>query len=81
MAIRMAWHASGTYDAADGSGGSDGATMRFEPERSDPDNAGLLIIADLLHHVKKRYPEVSVADIWTAAGSMAVEFMGGPQVS
>ena len=44
MAIRIAWHAAGTYDSADGTGGSDGATMRFEPEHSDPANAGLFII-------------------------------------
>ena len=41
IACRVAWHASGTFDARDGSGGSDGGTMRFEPERSDPANAGL----------------------------------------
>ena len=32
MAVRLAWHASGTYSAADKTGGSDGATMRFAPE-------------------------------------------------
>jgi hypothetical protein len=26
--VRLAWHASGTYDARDGSGGSNFATMR-----------------------------------------------------
>ena len=35
MAVRLAWHASGTFDKADSSGGSDGATMRFEPESTD----------------------------------------------
>ena len=52
MAIRVAWHASGTYDAAAETGGSDGATMRFEPEHSDPANSGLFIIHDLLLQVK-----------------------------
>ena len=28
IACRVAWHASGTYDARDNSGGSNGATMR-----------------------------------------------------
>ena len=36
MAIRLAWHASGTYSKEDNTGGSDGATMRFEPESADP---------------------------------------------
>jgi catalase (peroxidase I) len=30
--VRLAWHASGTYSAADKTGGSNGATMRFPPE-------------------------------------------------
>ena len=39
MAIRVAWHSSGTFDEAAGTGGSNGATMRFEPEHSDAANA------------------------------------------
>jgi cytochrome c peroxidase len=30
--IRLAWHASGTYSKDDKTGGSNGATMRFNPE-------------------------------------------------
>ncbi len=80
IAMRVAWHASGTYDKNDGSGGSDGATMRFEPEISDDANEGLLIVRDMLREVKEKYPELSEADIWTLAGSLAIEFMGGPVV-
>jgi len=47
IAMRLAWHASGTFDKRDSTGGSNGATMRFAPEATDPDNAGLSIIRDL----------------------------------
>jgi len=80
MAVRLAWHMSGTFDAETGSGGSNGATLRFEPEISDPANAGLGIIRDLLHDVRKAHPEISCADLWTAAGAVSVEFLGGPEV-
>ena len=39
--LRLGWHASGTYDAATGTGGSNGATMRFAPEGDHGANAGL----------------------------------------
>eukprot|EP00966_Prymnesium_polylepis_P075312 1746929-Prymnesium_polylepis.1 len=39
--IRLAWHSSGTYDKATGTGGSNGAGMRFATEAADPENAGL----------------------------------------
>ena len=80
IACRVAWHASGTFDARDGSGGSDGGTMRFEPEKSDPANAGLGIVRDMLHEVHKKYPDVSQADIFTLAGALSIEFAGGPHV-
>jgi catalase (peroxidase I) len=80
MAVRVAWHASGTYDKRDGSGGSNGATMRFQPEHDDPANAGLFIIHDLLLKVKTEFPRFSFADLWTLAGCKAVEFMGGPRI-
>eukprot|EP00048_Salpingoeca_helianthica_P015622 m.227697 g.227697 ORF g.227697 m.227697 type:complete len:428 (+) comp17286_c0_seq1:35-1318(+) len=80
MAVRVAWHAAGTYDSRDGSGGSNGATTRFEPESTDDANAGLSIIRDLLYPVQIAHPGVSHADLWTLAGASAVEFLGGPKV-
>jgi len=46
----------------------------------DPDNAGLSIVRDLLLPVKLRHPHVSYADLYTIAGCMAIEFLGGPKV-
>lgn len=50
--VRLAWHASGTYDAATGTGGSNGATMRFAPEGDHGANAGLKAARDFLEPVK-----------------------------
>ena len=80
MAVRLAWHASGTYSAADQTGGSDGATMRFAPESEDGANAGLGIERDVLEPVKREFPELSYADIWTLAGCVAIEESGGPKI-
>eukprot|EP00957_Ditylum_brightwellii_P197916 15077676-Ditylum_brightwellii.AAC.1 len=46
--VRLAWHCSGSYSKEDGSGGSDGARMRFNPEASWGGNAGLGIARDAL---------------------------------
>ena len=80
MAVRLAWHSSGTFEKEGMTGGSNGAGMRFEPESTDGANAGLGIIRDLLKPVSDHNPEVSKADIWVAAGANAVEFLGGPKV-
>jgi len=80
MTIRLAWHASGTYDKSDDSGGSDGATMRFKPELTDGANAGLGLMQNVLAPIKKKFSYLSYADIWTLAGVEAVKHCGGPDV-
>ncbi len=79
--MRLAWHAAGTYDKADGSGGSGtGATMRFKPECAHEANRGLGAARDRLEAVKRAFPAMSYADIWSLAGVVAVAEMGGPAV-
>ncbi|KAJ1557481.1 heme peroxidase, partial [Nowakowskiella sp. JEL0078] len=78
--IRLAWHASGTYDKNAGNGGSNGSTMRFGPEASDGANAGLQVARDLLEPIKKEFPDISYADLWTLAGVVAIQEMGGPTI-
>lgn len=82
--IRLAWHASGTFDKSDPSpraGGSNGATMRFAHEIDDDANAGLAIMQDILKPVKKKFPDISYADLWTMAGTQALALTGGPRVA
>jgi cytochrome c peroxidase len=52
--VRLAWHASGTFDKETGTGGSNGATMRFAPEGDHGANAGLLAARDFLEPVKSK---------------------------
>lgn len=67
--IRLAWHCSGTYDKNGCTGGSDGARMRFDPEASWGANAGLKPVAQkALEPVKKQFPGISYADLYTYAG-------------
>lgn len=42
--VRLAWHSSGTWDAASRTGGSNGATMRFAAESAHGANAGKFVI-------------------------------------
>lgn len=53
--VRLAWHASGTYDAMTNTGGSNGATMRFPPEGDHGANAGLHAARDFLEPVKSEF--------------------------
>jgi len=78
--VRLAWHASGTYDKRDRTGGSNGATMRWSPESDWGANAGLHIARQLLEPIKAKYPGLSYADLWTLAGVVAIEEMGGPKI-
>ncbi|KAJ3406409.1 hypothetical protein CcCBS67573_g01073 [Chytriomyces confervae] len=78
--IRLAWHSAGTYSKLDGTGGSNGATMRFEPESSDAANAGLDVARGFLEPIKLKHPGISYADLWTLAGAVSVEALGGPRI-
>ncbi|KAM0748783.1 cytochrome c peroxidase Ccp1 [Meredithblackwellia eburnea MCA 4105] len=78
--VRLAWHASGTYDKESNSGGSNGATMRFAPESNHGANAGLDVARAKLEEVKKQFPEITYSDLWTLAGVCAIQEMGGPYV-
>ena len=78
--IRLAWHCSGTYSAQDGSGGSNGARMRFEPECKWGANAGLAVAREALEPVKAKFPDLTYGDLYTYAGVVAVEEAGGPKI-
>jgi len=78
--VRLAWHAAGTFDKSTHTGGSNGATMRFHPEAAHGANAGLKIARDLLEPIKQQFPGITYADLYTLAGVVAIEELGGPKV-
>jgi len=79
--VRLAWHCAGSFSKQDGSGGSNGARMRFDPEKNWGGNAGLTMARDVLEPIKAKHPEISYADLYTLAGVVAVEEAGGPTVA
>jgi len=78
--VRLAWHASGTYCKDTKTGGSDGATMRFDSECQDPANAGLRLAQQFLEPIQAKFPDISYADLWVLASYVAIEAMGGPKI-
>ncbi|KAH8700262.1 putative cytochrome c peroxidase Ccp1 [Talaromyces proteolyticus] len=78
--VRLAWHASGTYDKETGTGGSNGATMRFAPESEHGANAGLKTARDFLEPVKAKFPWITYSDLWTLAGVTAIQELQGPAI-
>ncbi|KAG9301013.1 hypothetical protein G9A89_018965 [Geosiphon pyriformis] len=78
--LRLAWHAAGTYDKETGTGGSNGATMRFEQEGGYSANNGLAIARNKLEQIKAKNPEISYSDLWSLAGVVAVQELGGPTI-
>ena len=78
--VRLAWHASGTFNKHTGLGGSDGATMRFASEAGHGANAGMGCARDFLEPVKAKFPSISYADLWILASYEAIEYMGGPAI-
>ncbi|KAG4305701.1 hypothetical protein PORY_000611 [Pneumocystis oryctolagi] len=78
--VRLGWHSSGTYNKEDNSGGSNGATMRFEPESKHVANAGLHVAREALEKIKKKNPWISYGDLWTLAAVCAIQEMSGPTI-
>jgi cytochrome c peroxidase len=80
--VRLAWHASGTYDKETDTGGSGGGTIRFAEELQHTANAGLTRIICVLEPVHQKYAAagLSYGDLYTLAGVTAIRTLGGPTI-
>jgi len=65
----------------DSTGGSDGCYIRLPPESNYGANAGLTLARQWLEKVKSGNPGISYADLYTLAGVVAIEIMGGPKIT
>lgn len=79
--VRLAWHSAGTYCASTDTGGSNGAGMRYEKEGGDPANAGLQHARAFLEPIKRQFPWITYADLWTLAAVVAIREMDGPEIA
>lgn len=50
---------------------------RFDPESGHTANRGLGVARNLLEPIKMQYPWITYADLYTLAGAVAIEEMGG----
>lgn len=80
LLTRLAWHTSGTYKKEDNTGGSYGGTMIYKPEINDGENAGLDHGRKFLSEFKEKYSWLSLGDLWTLGGVVAVQESGGPKI-
>lgn len=78
--VRLAWHASGTYDKQKGDGGSGPGTMRFEKEAGYGANAGLHVAKTFLQSIHDKFPWISYGDLYTLGGVCAIQEMQGPAI-
>ena len=80
--IRLAWHSAGTYDPGNfPHGGSNGATMRFAPEKDYADNRGLEEAIEKLDPIYEQFGgAISNSDLWIFAAYLATEWVGGPVI-
>jgi len=79
--VRLAWHSAGTYNRANGTGGSHGACMRYGPEGDWPVNKGLEVARTFMNRIKAKHPNMSYADLYTLGGAVAIENAGGPVIA
>ncbi len=54
--------------------------MRFKEELSHEANKGLEKVLPVLEPIKRKYPAISYADLYTLAGAVSVEALGGPHI-
>lgn len=61
-------------------GGSFGGTLIYPPEANDPASTGLEVARDFLYEFDNEFSWISRGDLWTLAGIVGIQEVGGPKV-
>ncbi|XP_038886521.1 probable L-ascorbate peroxidase 6, chloroplastic/mitochondrial isoform X2 [Benincasa hispida] len=81
--VRLGWHDAGTYNKDieewPQRGGANGS-LRFDVELGHGANAGLVNALKLIEPIKKKYSNVTYADLFQLASATAIEEAGGPKI-
>ena len=77
--VMLAWHSAASYSSSTQQGGTDGANIRFPPESLWPQNQAVAPALRLLQHFRLQH-NISLADVITLAGVVAVEQVRGPSI-
>ncbi|KAG7032809.1 L-ascorbate peroxidase T, chloroplastic [Cucurbita argyrosperma subsp. argyrosperma] len=81
--VRLGWHDAGTYNKNieewPQRGGANGS-LRFDVELGHGANAGLVNALKLIEPIKKKYSNVTYADLFQLASATAIEEAGGPKI-
>ena len=78
--VRLAWHASGTFDKSKGDGGSYKGTMQYKTELGHGANSGLARARDFLASIAEKNKWISHGDLYTLGGVVAIQELGGPTI-
>jgi catalase-peroxidase len=78
--VNLAYRCASTYRDTDYRGGCNGARIQFAPEKDWEANAGTQDAIKALAPIKKKYPQMSMADIIVLAGQTSIESVGNGEM-
>uniref|UniRef100_A0AAV1UZJ1 Plant heme peroxidase family profile domain-containing protein n=2 Tax=Peronospora matthiolae TaxID=2874970 RepID=A0AAV1UZJ1_9STRA len=78
--VHAAWQCASSFRVTDYAGGSNGAKIRFSPQKDWPMNAGVDKIIAALEPIKAKYATLSTADLIVLAGQVALEDSGDVKI-
>jgi cytochrome c peroxidase len=80
MAIRLAFHASASFNASSGEHGSNGGALQYPSVYNANQNKGLDLVVTRLEAIHAEFHGLTRADLYILSGVVAIPFLGGPPI-